>query len=88
MRASTPDDLVHRDEVAALVAARRGEFHELIGSRDEVRVNPATLHSLAPLLQSSDLYVCGPKGFADQVVRAAIALGVPHARIHHEEFSF
>ncbi len=88
VRASTPDDLVHRDEVAALVARHRGEFHELIGSRDEVSVDPATLHALAPAITSSDLYVCGPQGFTDQVVRAAIALGVPHARIHHEEFSF
>lgn len=88
VRASTPEDLVHRDEVAALVSQRRGRFHELIGSRDEVSVDANTLRALVPELRTSDVYVCGPSGFTDQVVRAAVALGVPHAQIHHEEFTF
>ncbi|MFI5036648.1 MAG: ferric reductase-like transmembrane domain-containing protein [Acidimicrobiales bacterium] len=88
VRASTPEDLVHRDEVAALVAHHRGEFHELVGSRDEVSVDAPTLRALAPAITDSDLYVCGPNGFAERVIDAARSLGVPRDRIHHEAFTF
>ncbi|MDE3065137.1 MAG: ferredoxin reductase family protein [Acidobacteriota bacterium] len=88
VRASTPEDLVHRDEVAGLVAQRRGAFHELVGSREDVELSAATLDGLAPGIAASDLYVCGPAGFADHVVAAATSLGVPAEQIHHEAFTF
>jgi ferredoxin-NADP reductase len=88
VRASTPEDLVHRDEVAALVAQRGGSFHELVGSRHEVAVNASVLLELAPNLAASDLYVCGPAGFTDDVVSAAAGAGVPREHIHHEKFTF
>src|ERR1019366_7463189 len=88
VRASIPEDLVHRDEVAGLVAQRRGGFHELFGSRDEVSVDAGALAELAPGITQSDLYVCGPDGFTTQVVAAAIAVGVPRERIHFESFTF
>ncbi|MGH9019554.1 MAG: ferredoxin reductase family protein [Acidimicrobiales bacterium] len=88
VRGSSAEDLVHRDELAALVAARRGVLHELVGSRDAVPIHAAALRALVTDLALSDVYVCGPDGFADQVVRAAMAGGVPRERIHHEAFSF
>ena len=88
VRASSADEIVHRDEVASLVALRRGTFHELVGSRDEVPLDTRSLQTLAPAITTSDLYVCGPSGFTDQVVRAATALGVPHEQIHYEAFTF
>ena len=39
VRASTPADLVHRDEVATLVRQRRGRLQEIVGSRHKVRLN-------------------------------------------------
>lgn len=88
VRASTPEDVVHRDEIAQLISQRRGSFHELVGSRDDVRIDAAALGALAPDLASGDVYVCGPAGFTDEVVRAAVNLGVPHEQIHHEVFTF
>ncbi len=41
-----------------------------------------------PDVAGRDLYVCGPSGFAQGLIGAARTLGVPDARIHHEDFAF
>jgi predicted ferric reductase len=88
VRASTREDMVHRDEVAALVAQRGGQFHELIGSRLDVRFDAEALRQLVPDLAGRDLYICGPSGFGESIVAAALKLGVPGNRIHQEVFAF
>jgi predicted ferric reductase len=88
IRASTADDIVHRDEVAALVALRGGQLHEIIGAREDVRFDSRTLRKLVPDMARTDLYVCGPGGFSRRVVAAARKLGVPRSQIHHEAFTF
>ncbi len=88
VRASTPEDVVHRDEVAALVAQRGGDFHEIIGSRHTVTFDARALRRLVPDLARCDVYVCGPEGFSQRVVAAARKLGVRRDRIHHEVFTF
>jgi predicted ferric reductase len=87
MRASSTNDLVHRNEVIALVEERGGRFHEIIGPRDEVRLNAHMLRHLIPDLAERDVYVCGPGGFSKAIVIAARRLGVPSDRIHHEVFA-
>jgi predicted ferric reductase len=88
IRASSPADVVHRDELEALVQLRKGTFHELVGSRGEVRFDASAMRKLLPRLAQSDVYVCGPSGFTDHVVASALKLGVPRARIHYEAFTF
>ena len=88
IRASTPDDIVHRDEVAALVAERGGQFHEIVGSRHKVRFDARVLARLVPDLPYCDVYICGPDGFAKSVVAAASRLGVHREQIHEEAFAF
>jgi len=88
VRASTPEDIVHRDEVAALVRRRGGAFHEVTGSRHHVRVDATTLRRLIPDMALNDVYICGPEGFNERVVAAATRLGVRRDRIHQEVFSF
>lgn len=88
VRASRPEDLVHRDELAALVATRRGTLHEVVGPREGVSLDADALARLAPDLRQSDLFVCGPDGFARSIVQAARSAGVPAERIHHEAFAF
>jgi predicted ferric reductase len=88
VRASTPEDLVHRDEVAALVEQRGGRLREVIGSRDKVRLDARALRRLIPDITRSDIYICGPKGFNDGIIAAASTLGVSRDRIHQEAFSF
>jgi predicted ferric reductase len=87
MRASSTEDLVHRDEVIALVKQRSGRLHEVIGPRDEVRFDARALRHLVPDLADRDVYVCGPEAFSNAVVSAARRLGVPGDRIHREAFA-
>jgi predicted ferric reductase len=88
LRASTPQELVLREEMARLAGQRGGRVHELIGPRTEVRVDRDALRGLIPDLAERDVYVCGPDGFADRIVRAARGAGVRGDRIHRESFAF
>jgi ferredoxin-NADP reductase len=88
IRASASEDIVHRDEVAALVERRGGQFHEIIGSRHDVRFDARALRRLVPDLADRDLYICGPDSFSAGIVATALKLGVPRDRIHQEVFAF
>ena len=88
IRASSAEEIVHRDEVEALVRSRGGAFHELVGSRHDVTLDARTLSQLVPKLAEGDLYICGPDGFTERVISAAARLGVREKQIHHEAFSF
>jgi predicted ferric reductase len=88
IRANYSGDLVHRDEVVALVEQLDGQYYEIIGPLGEVRFDARTLHQLVPDLADCDLYLCGPSGFSETVVRAARRLGVGPNQIHQEVFAF
>jgi ferredoxin-NADP reductase/DMSO/TMAO reductase YedYZ heme-binding membrane subunit len=88
LRASGPDELVHRDEVAELVRRRGGRLHELVGPREQVRLDAAALKLLVPRLAEHDVYVCGPEGFTHAVTQAVREAGVPPTRVHHESFAY
>ena len=88
VRASSAQDIVHRAELAALVEQRSGQYHEIIGSREEVRFDAHLLRELVPDLATCDVYVCGPDGFGRRVVNAALRLGVHQDHIHEEVFAF
>ena len=88
LRASSPEALIPRDEVAGLVSQRGGRLHELIGSRTEVSFDARALRKLVPDLADRDVFICGPGGFGEFVVREALRLRVPRAQIHHEAFAF
>lgn len=88
VRASTPEDLVHREEIQTLVKQRHGELHEVIGSRRDVMLRAETLIRLAPQIAKSDVYVCGPSGFTDSIAECLHKLRVDPQLIHVEEFSF
>jgi predicted ferric reductase len=88
MRASTIAELVHRDEVLALVRQHGGQVHEVIGARHAVRFDARALQYLIPDIAERDVYVCGPGGFSKNIAAAARRLGVPSERIHQESFAF
>jgi predicted ferric reductase len=88
VRASSSDDLVFREEVAALVDGRGGRAYAVVGPRETARFGARALARFVPDLAERDVFVCGPRGFTDSVIEAALALGVPKARIHHEAFAF
>ena len=88
IRASTVDDLVHRDEIAALVRQRGGQLREIIGPRHRARLDAKALRRAVPDIAGRDIYVCGPAGFSTEIVAAALRLGVPEEQIHTEAFGF
>lgn len=89
LRGSRPEDLLLRDEIAAMVDKRpKARLFELVGPRHQVNVDASTLKRLVPDIRHRDLYVCGPEGFSEQVFHAARWLAVPEDRIHLEEFAF
>ncbi len=88
VRARTSAHVVHGQELAELVAHRGGGYHELCGSRDEVRLDERTLRGLVGNLHDADVYVCGPNEFTNAVVATARRLGARPERLHFETFSF
>jgi predicted ferric reductase len=90
-RASSERDIVFRDELNAIAAARGAAVHYVIGSRAEIGgdpLSPRLLHSLAPGLDQQEVYVCGPAGMTSAAVKALRAAGVPKRSIHRESFEF
>jgi predicted ferric reductase len=88
-RASSERDIVFRDELDAIAAARGATVHYLIGSRAEIGgdpLSPRLLRSLVPGLEQQDAYVCGPPGMTSAAVQALRGAGVPKRRIHFESF--
>jgi len=88
IRASDRTDIVHRDEMIALVERRGGQYHEVVGARDHVHFDANVLRRLAPAIRESDVYVCGPDGFSQRVMWIARSLGMRADQIHEETFAF
>jgi len=88
IRASRTSDLVHHEEIKALVARNGGRLHEVIGSRREVSLDARALRRLIPDVGGSDVYLCGPGGFTDALAYELSRLHVSSDQIHKEEFSF
>jgi len=88
MRAPTTEQLVLRDETAALVRKLNGTLHELVGPRSSTGSPRAFLRRLVPDLSERDLYVCGPEGFVHEVIAAAHELGVHRNCVHYEVYQW
>jgi ferredoxin-NADP reductase len=88
LRASTPADLVLRDEVAAEVRRRGGRLVELVGSRHRVRLDAGALREAVPDVRRRDAYLCGPDALSKQLASELERAGVPEGRIHFESFTF
>jgi predicted ferric reductase len=90
-RASRPEDVVFAGELEAIAHDRGGTVHYLLGSRDQLGVDPLSaeqLSQLVPGLHRHDVYLCGPAGMTGTAIRALRDAGVPRRRIHHEKFEF
>ena len=79
LRASTPADLVLRDEVADEVRRRGGRLVELVGSRDQVRLDADALRELVPDVRRREVYLCGPDALSRRLAAELERAGVPEA---------
>ncbi|MEI6622348.1 MAG: ferredoxin reductase family protein [Actinomycetes bacterium] len=82
------DNVTLRGEIEEIIERRGWRLEYLTGSRMDHPFSVDYLTRIVPDLEASDVYVCGPPGFADAVCAAARTAGVPPRRLHHEAFSF
>jgi predicted ferric reductase len=91
-RARTWPDVVFKDELDTLVAARGGSVHYIVGRRgQEVHPHPFAprfLIAAVPDLRNRDVFVCGPRSLVEDVISSLRSLGVPPRQVHVERFAF
>jgi predicted ferric reductase len=88
-RATSPGDIVFRDELEQIASRRGARLWFLTGSRALLGRDPLTASQLSlriPDLARHDAYVCGPPEMARAVIRELRQAGIPRRRIHHESF--
>jgi ferredoxin-NADP reductase len=91
-RASSPDDLIFREELDWLADARDSEIYYVIGSRQDPGpssvMTPRGLRQLVPDVSRRDVYLCGPEGLIQAAVGILTKLRVPKRQIHLDPFEF
>jgi len=87
-RVSDGDNAPLRSEIDQLAKQNGWDVIYLEGSREEHPMTVDYMSQYAPALLHSDIYVCGPNGFMDSVIKMATSAGIPEKRIHHESFAF
>ncbi len=61
---------------------------DLVGSRDEVRLDAHALRELVPDVRAREVYLCGPDALSRRLATELERSGVPRRRIHFESFTF
>jgi ferredoxin-NADP reductase len=98
-RSSDPGELVFREELDALAAARGARVFYAVGPRLAGRsswlphaaahlTDAQALLQLVPDIAEQDVYLCGAQAWMDAARAAARESGVPADRIHEERFSW
>jgi predicted ferric reductase len=90
-RAGRHTDVVFRDELAKIAAARGARLHVVVGHRTDLGHDPLSAPALTrsvPDLRDHDVYVCGPAGMTAATIHALREAKVPRRHIHHESFEF
>ena len=91
IRARSRDEAPLLDEVEELAAAKGARLVVVLGPRGDTWGTAAEPLSVADLVDepaTTDLYVCGPRPWAQQVAADARARGLPAGAIHREEFGW
>jgi predicted ferric reductase len=89
-RALREADVVLRDELERLAASHGFELHVVVGdhANGDDPLAPERLRALVPDIAERDVFVCGPPGMTDAVVRSARHAHVPRRHIHAERFAY
>jgi predicted ferric reductase len=90
-RVAAEGDVIFRDELERLVAARRARLHYVVGDHRDAGerglLGPGQLRALVPDLLERDVYVCGPAGMVDTTLANLREAGVARTHIHAERFA-
>jgi predicted ferric reductase len=92
-RVRTEADAVLRSELNALAAAKGARLHLLTGrtgagTPPRQPLDPEPLRALVPDIHDRDVFVCGPPGMTNAVLRSLRTLKVPSRQVHSERFGF
>ena len=90
-RVTSAQDIVFRRELEQIAERRGARLWFVAGSRAELGGDPLAAGELLkriPGLPAHDVYLCGPPGMTEKVIRALRDAGVRRGRIHHESFEF
>ncbi|MBX6767848.1 MAG: ferric reductase-like transmembrane domain-containing protein, partial [Actinomadura rubrobrunea] len=91
-RATTPDDIVFKDELSSLARRRGFQLRYVLGSRDEPGprrlFTPEGLRELVPDVRDRDVYLCGPAGMVESAIAVLRRLRVRRRQIHLDPFEF
>jgi predicted ferric reductase len=86
-RAHTREDLALAAEFPRCDELRYVPVHGRRADLGYDPLAPGTLATIVPDIAAREVFVCGPPGMTETVVRSSLALGVPRRTIHHEELS-
>ena len=90
-RVASQREVVFRRELEQIAERRGARLWFVAGSRADLGGDPLNAGELlrrVPGLARHDVYVCGPPGMTESVIRALRDAGVRRGRIHHESFEF
>lgn len=97
LRASTPEEAYHWDEVRVIAAAKGAACYTMIGHRSRATSSwmsaadvdrGVTLATAFPDLADSDVFLCGPTPWLDLVEADVRAAGLRPHQIHAERFDW
>jgi len=89
-RASSPDEILFRDELETIAARRGARLVYVIGRSSDpaTAITPESLAAAVPGIADRDVYMCASPRFSS-AMRSTLALaGVPKGRVHQEDFAF
>ena len=90
-RVRDPREILFREEIEKIAAARGARLHYLVGRRDGPagdQLDAASLERLVPDVRDRDVYLCGPAPMMQHVERSLRRLGLPPRQIHAERFAY
>jgi predicted ferric reductase len=92
-RASSPEEIVFRDELEQLASLRGATIHYLVGRRGSREMpndplEPRAMRTLIPDIGQRDIFICGPTGMMQRVLSGLRWLRIPESQIHYERFAF
>jgi predicted ferric reductase len=89
-RASSPEEILFRDELEHIAHHRGAQLIFLTGSSSAPRnaITAQSLQQMVPDIASRDVYICASPRFSAAVTAALIQAGLPRRQLHQEEFSF
>jgi ferredoxin-NADP reductase len=91
-RASTPDEVLLREELDHIAELRDADVWYVLGAREDpaprAMLTGAGMQQIVPDVARRDVYLCGPRGFVEAARLALRSAGVPRRQMHDTLFEF